>query len=348
MNFIAQPAPPFVVITSIGAPTAAVRRFAERTPGRVIVVGDRKTPADWNLPQTEYLAPEAQVAAGGALARMLPWNHYCRKMLGYLRAVQHGAEVIFDTDDDNFPKPEWHIPPFDGTYAVSREGLGFVNIYRSFSDAHIWPRGFPLRSILDPQTVLASQNLSTALARVGIWQMLADGDPDVDAIHRLVENRPPSFQDRDPVILGNGTLCPFNSQATAFRIALFPLLYLPVSVTFRFTDILRGLVAQPILWAAGYSLGFTKALVVQQRNPHDLLEDFESELPGYLHAERIPEIVSSVVRPSASVSENLKAAYAALECAGIVGADEPAILSAWLEDLEFVTAAGARGPQRPA
>ena len=70
----------------------------------------------------------------------------------------------------------------------------------------------------------------------------------------------------------------------------FALLYLPAHVTFRFTDILRGLVAQPILWAAGYQLGFTRATVVQERNPHELLEDFESESPGYLRVEKIVDI----------------------------------------------------------
>lgn len=342
-----QSALPYVVVTSISPPTAAVRRFAERTPGRLIVVGDRKTPAGWSLPHADYLAPEAQVAGGGALAGVLPWNHYCRKMLGYLRAARFGAEVIFDTDDDNFPKGDWHVPAFDGTYAATRDGLGFVNIYRSFSDAHVWPRGFPLRSILDPRSVLAPESLSEAPVKVGIWQMLADGDSDVDAIYRLIDNRPQSFRDREPLILGAGTLCPFNSQATAFRKPLFPLLYLPASVTFRFTDILRGLVAQPILWAAGYSLGFTKAMVFQERNPHDLLKDFESELPCYLNADRVPEIVASVTLGGASISENLRSAYAALQRAGIVSADEPGVLAAWLEDLEAAAAVGERGDPGP-
>jgi hypothetical protein len=332
----------FVVVTSISLPTPAVRSFAERTPGQLIVVGDRKTPAGWSLPQVEYLAPEAQVASGGALARVLPWDHYSRKMLGYLRAAQRGAEVIFDTDDDNFSKPFWSIPIFDGTYSATRDGLGFVNVYRSFSDAHFWPRGFPLRLILNPAVVLAPGSVAAAAVKVGVWQMLADGDPDVDAIYRLVDNRRQFFQEREPLVLGTGTLCPFNSQATAFRKALFPLLYLPTTVTFRYTDILRGLVAQPIMWAAGYSLGFTKAMVVQERNPHDLLEDFESELPGYRYAEKVPEIVSSVIRGDRSVAENLRAAYAALHRAGIVSANESDVLGAWLEDLATATAAGAR------
>lgn len=325
---------PFVVITSIFPPTAAVQTFAGRAGDRLIVVGDRKTPPGWNLPPAEYLSPKAQIESGGALAARLPWNHYCRKMLGYLRAVRRGADVIYDTDDDNAPKSEWTIPPFDGTFQRTADGLGFVNVYRSFVDAPIWPRGFPLRSIRDPKTILTPADISDTPSTVGVWQHLADGDPDVDAIYRLVDGAPCIFRDRPPLVLGTGTVCPFNSQATAFRRPLFPLLYLPASVTFRFTDILRGLVAQPIMWAAGYHLGFTTANVVQERNAHDYLHDFESEIPVYLHADVIPGLVGAAIRPGVSVGGNLLAAYEALHQAGLVDTDEPARVEAWLEDLD--------------
>ena len=91
------------------------------------------------------------------------------------------------------------------------------------------------------------------------------------------------------------------------------------------------------MWAAGYSLGFTKAMVIQERNPHDLLKDFESEWACYLQAERVPEIVSAVTRSDSSVADNLRAAYAALQRAGIVSADEPAVLAAWLEEIATAT-----------
>lgn len=330
---------PFVVITSIYPPTAAVRSFATRLPDRVIVVGDRKTPRGWSLPRAEYLDPGSTLSRDDGLAGRLPWNHYSRKMLGYLRAAQRGAEVIFDTDDDNGPKPDWHVPDFAGNHETTHDDLGFVNIYRSFSDAQIWPRGFPLRLIRDPKTHLRPGQVTTAQPQVGIWQMLADGDPDVDAIYRLVDYRPAAFRDRAPLVLGVGTVCPFNSQATVFTRQLFPLLYLPSTVTFRFTDILRGLIAQPIMWAAGYQLGFTRALVAQERNPHDLMKDFESELPVYRHAERVPEIVGTVIRRDATVAENLTAAYSALQKEGIVGPEESAILTVWLSELANLTGA---------
>lgn len=82
-------------------------------------------------------------------------------------------------------------------------------------------------------------------------QGLADENPDVDAIYRLTNDTPCYFDERAPVVLEAGTLCPFNSQNTATRRELFPLLYMPVFITFRFTDILRGLAAYEALRRAG-------------------------------------------------------------------------------------------------
>ena len=301
---------------------------------RVVVVGDRKTPADWSCPPAVYLGPDANA---GPLAAVLPWNHYSRKMLGYLHAIRLGADVIYDTDDDNVPKTEWAVPSFDGVYDCTPGDLGFVNLYASFTDQHIWPRGFPLSLIREGAAAVPDADLTHQDVRVGVWQALADGDPDVDALYRLVDGRSCHFRSRAPIVLGEGTVCPFNTQSTAVRRELFPLLYLPSTVTFRFTDILRGLVAQPIMWAAGYRLGFTEATVVQDRNPHNLLSDFADEVPMYLRGADVPDLVSRAIEPGASVSENLIRAYSALHEARIVEAAEMSRLQAWLAELSLAS-----------
>ncbi|GAA4370349.1 hypothetical protein GCM10023185_44730 [Hymenobacter saemangeumensis] len=329
--------PVSIVITSIYPPTEAVRRFAGRAGYQTIVVGDRKTPADWQAPGVVYLSVAEQEAAGFRLSTRLPYNHYGRKMMGYLHAIRTGAQVIVDTDDDNLPYPDWEFPPMEGSYATAPAGKGFVNIYKSFTTHHIWPRGYPLDLILSPAHNLSEEQLLPAPARVGVWQALADGDPDVDAIYRLVDNTEVFFDQRPPIVLAEGTLCPFNSQNTALRRELFPLLYLPAYVTFRFTDILRGLVAQPIMWAHGYRLGFTQATVQQIRNPHDYLKDFESEIPCYLHPNRVVAAVRAVVEPSVPVGENLRRAYAELARQGLVPAEETELLELWLADLAALT-----------
>jgi hypothetical protein len=322
-----------IVITTIFPPTEAVSRFSKLPGWHLIVAADRKTPADWAVNGVTFLSAAVQEASGYHIAAALPWNHYCRKMIGYVHAIKRGATVIVDTDDDNVPKPDWSFPPFDGEFPVSGDGLGFVNVYKLYTAMHIWPRGFPLQLIKSERALLDHQKLKPAASRVGIWQGLADGDPDVDAIYRLIDNTPCNFDDGPPVVLGAGTICPFNSQNTAYRRELFPLLYMPAHVTFRFTDILRGLVAQPILWAAGFRLGFTRATVVQERNPHDYLKDFQSEIPCYLHAVAVTEAVKSVIDPTLAISDNLHRAYRELVRVGIVPDRELPLLDAWLKDV---------------
>ena len=326
-----------IVITSIFAPTEAVTKFAALPDYQLVVAGDKKSPADWSAPNVTYLSVADQEAAGFGMSAKLPFNHYGRKMIGYLHAIREGAKVIIDTDDDNIPYDGWRFPATDGTFATSPANKGFVNIYKNFTPHHIWPRGYPLDLILDPGHNLQEAELTQETAKIGIWQGLADSDPDVDAIYRLVDNTEIFFDKRPPIVLAEGTLCPFNSQNTAIRQELFPLLYLPAYVTFRFTDILRGLVAQPILWAHGYRLGFTEATVIQVRNPHDYMKDFESEIPCYLHPNRVISAVSAAISKDNTVSENLRRAYAALAQENIVTAAEIELLDLWLADLAALT-----------
>lgn len=325
-----------IVITSINAPTPAVASFAGQADWELVVVGDKKTPADWSLDGVRFLSWDDPRTSGLQTARLLPFNSYARKMLGYLHAIEQGATTIVDTDDDNAPLEGWSWPDWSGTFQATPRDRGFVNVYRSFTDMDIWPRGLPLPRVTDPASVLSREELHRSNLTIGVWQGLADGDPDVDAIYRLTRGLPCTFDDGEPVVLATGTVCPFNSQNTAFRPETYALLYLPAHVSFRFTDILRGLVAQPVLWAAGYSLGFTKATVFQDRNEHDYMADFASEIPCYLHVEEVVRIATATVRPGAVVEDNLVAVYRALVHAGIVPEQELALLEAWLTDLQSI------------
>jgi hypothetical protein len=323
-----------IVITSINPPTEAVAAFARRSPGNVLVVGDAKTPREWQCPGARFVSLTEQESLPFQTVELLPRNHYTRKMVGYLLAAMRDVDVIVDTDDDNIPKAEWEFPGFEIPCDVVTGPAGFVNIYRLFTSGRIWPRGLPLRLIDDPRPVELGR--STRTSRVGVWQGLADGDPDVDALYRLTHREPVSFAARAPVSLAEGVLSPFNSQNTAWRRELFPLLYLPACVSFRFTDILRGLVAQPIMWSEGYRLGFTGATVDQRRNAHDLWRDFEDEIPMYVHGEKVVAVVTRAIADCPDIPSKLSEAYRALVAAEIVPRQELAILSAWLHDLDAI------------
>jgi len=318
----------FVVLTTIQRPTEAVRRFAALPGWRVIVVGDLKTPPDWALPGVIYLGPQAQRDLFPDLADRLPWNHYARKNLGYLHAMSLGAEVIADTDDDNAPLPGWEasVPaPMASLPLVTRPGV--ANIYRLFTDDMVWPRGLPLDLVLSKEEMVLEQ---AGPQRILCLQGLVDGEPDVDAVYRLTAARPVRFRHREPVVLDEGVFAPSNSQNTIWRREAFPFLYLPSFVTFRFTDILRGWVAQRCLWAVGGRMAVGPATVVQERNPHNLLRDFESEIPCYLQSG--PAIAAlRAARSAQHPVDIMQSCCEALERVKIVTAEETRLARAWAQ-----------------
>ena len=320
-----------IVITSIFEPTEAVVSFSKLSDYHLIVVGDKKTPKNWHCDNVEYISVARQETLPYQLSKILPFNHYCRKMLGYLVAIEQKTDYIIDTDDDNYPKENWGFPIFESEFDIIDGPEGFVNIYQYYTKQKIWPRGLPLNLIntdFQIEKFTSRQNCN-----VGVWQGLADEDPDVDAIYRLTDNTPCYFDDKPPIVLNLGKVCPFNTQNTIIRKELFPLLYLPTYVTFRFTDILRGLVAQPIMWLYGYRLGFINATVIQKRNLHNSMDDFTSEIPMYKHCNEIVDLITTVISADNAVEVNLLNAYKVLLENSIVCEKEMITLKSWLADI---------------
>ncbi len=325
----------FVVLTTIFQPTDAILRLASNCDNYIIVAGDRKTPENWSIKNAAAKVDliKHDCSIGSKLEKVLPFNHYSRKMLGYIFAANNGANVIYETDDDNYPKDNWYMPDFASAEKFVAQDRGFVNIYKYFSDSDIWPRGFPLELINDEKSVINENELQISDLKIGIYQGLVDNEPDVDAIYRLLKNNKCVFDNKPSLALSKGTICPFNSQNTFTRRELFPLLYLPSTVTFRFTDILRGLIAQPLMWNEGFHLCFTKATAIQERNVHNYLKDFESEIPCYLLAQRVVNIAINSIKPANSLKDNMFSVYESLLVENIVKKEELNILQAWLEDI---------------
>ena len=131
--------------------------------------------------------------------------------------------------------------------------------------------------------------------------------------------------------LPRGHFCPINSQNTFWRWEVFPYLYLPATVSFRFTDILRGYIAQGLMGQQGFHIGFTNATVYQERNPHNLMKDFTDETDGYIHIKRIVEIIENL-ELSDDLAGNMRRVYGELYKSSLVGAEELTYLNLWWED----------------
>lgn len=337
------------VITTIQEPTASVRKLAERLAGgfgQLIVAGDTKGPAEFNVAdidnfsdgQLTFLPIDDQFNSEFELGRLLPTKHYARKNTGYLQAVRAGATCIYETDDDNAPLESWQPrSEYIGVHEVLRsqspESPQWVNVYRHFSDQNIWPRGLPLDRI---HTELTASAGAAETTWAPIQQGLADGSPDVDAIWRLVLDREFTFDQKSSVMLPPGQWCPFNTQTTWWWPGVYPLLYVPSYCSFRMCDIWKSFVAQRCLWELGTGVVFHSPEVWQERNVHNLLRDFDEEVPGYQQNHRIAKVLEGLELSEGRdrVARNLLHCYLALVANGIFPEKEIPLVEAWLSDLE--------------
>jgi hypothetical protein len=195
------------------------------------------------------------------------------------------------------------------------------------------PRGLPLDAVHLPNTQLT--RLTTDEVDCPIQQGLTDGDPDVDAIYRMLLPLPQSFRTDVRVALGPNSWSPFNSQNTTWWRDAFPLLYLPAYCSFRMTDIWRSFVVQRIAWENGWSVLFHEATLLQQRNQHNLMTDFEEEIPGYRHNRRIGSALAALrlKRGIAHLGDNLRICYDRLVEMELIDRRELLLLDCWLDDL---------------
>jgi hypothetical protein len=330
-----------IVVTTINAPTPAIRqiaREAKNLSAEFVIVGDSKSPANFQQEGSIYLSLNAQRNSGFRYGEIAPELHYARKNVGYLEAARNGATVIIETDDDNIPLPAFWEPRKDTWEIRLYENYGWINVYAWYSDVQIWPRGLPLDRVRDIPP--AFETLPKVEVYCPIQQGLADANPDVDAIYRLLLPLPINFKKTGPVAL-RGAWCPFNSQNTTFFKPAFPLLYLPYYCSFRMTDIWRSFVAQRIAYTNGWGVMFHQSTVFQQRNEHDLMRDFAEEVPGYLHNQKIQEALQHLDLPAgeASIPEAMRQCYGKLVEMSLVSAEELVLLDAWLDDLQDLSRA---------
>ncbi|MDO6389178.1 STELLO glycosyltransferase family protein [Pontibacter sp. BT731] len=325
----------FIVITSIAdechpvLTKIAARAVNHQVP--VIVIGDISSPKEFYLEGCEFYSIEHQDQLPFKLAEKLPVGHYSRKNLGYLMAIERGAEIIVETDDDNIPLAAFWDERSIEAEAHLLENTGWTNVYRYFADINIWPRGFALEHLHEEIPDLGE----TIFVKSPIQQGLADENPDVDAIYRLTMSLPVYFKISKSIALGTNSFCPFNSQNTTWFKEAFPLLYLPSYCSFRMTDIWRSFVAQRIAWTCGWPILFHNSTVRQERNIHNLMNDFRDEIRGYENNNRIFNSLKGLNLKDgvSSIPENMIKCYTELVKLGLLDSTELDLLEAWLEDI---------------
>ena len=238
------------------------------------------------MPNTIFISVKKQLELGYRTAEVMPFRNYARKTIGHLYAIQHGAKMIYETDDDTYPyggKIEF-FQQGTGDFLVYKTDRITVNPYAHFGQSSIWPRGYPLENIANPpqHTFVKCSN-----ARALIQQGVVDGDPDVYAVFRLTRKDDGVQLDlkfdpkAPPILVPPGSYTPYNCQNTLHLYDSFWGLVLPPSGTLRVTDIWRSFFTQRLLQEINGYLGYFGPTAYQLRNAHNYLQDFIDEKELY-------------------------------------------------------------------
>lgn len=270
-----------------------------------VIAGDKNAaPFDDSVFQcvVEYLKPEDQERFH--ISGPIGWNTPRRRPVAWLRAIELKPDYILSIDDDNIPPPDY----FDKWYevltkpvtkvAVSTEAgkNAFWHNYLRSSDApiEIYPRGFPIPFRGHTSQVVESPE-PIAPAAIGLFQGISLGDPDMDAMTRLVFPKPmPLTSIAEKNYCLKGLWSPYNMQNTVYAKELFslPILWPHAG---RFDDIYASFVFQKFLFNRGMFTHVGDPVNRQDRGRRDILNgDFREELDGYLESHNVWRLINGI------------------------------------------------------
>ena len=263
----------YIITTTINNPTEAIHKFDQMQDWKLIVIGDKKTPSDYNLVNGIYLNPEDQENYDKDLSDAIGWNCIQRRNFGLLKAFELGAEVIATIDDDNIPLENW------GKNLLVSKNIE-LNYYKTdeiafdpisiTNHSNLWHRGFPLQ--------LLSKRKSKKIKKIICPDIQADfwnGDPDIDAICRM-EHRPECKFENIYFPFSSNKFSPFNSQNTFLSKKIIKDYFLFPHIG-RMDDIWASYYVESL----GYKVVYNFPTVYQDRNEHDLTIDLKKEVIGY-------------------------------------------------------------------
>ena len=286
-----------------------------------------------------YLRPEDQER--WTVSEALGWNCVQRRNIALLEALDWGADTVTTIDDDNYPLTTDFFERTDSAlrgsapHTLVSSASGWWNA-GSLLDPPVTLRGFPYSQRHRQPELTREVELVNAL-QPGVVAHQVIGDPDVDAVERIV-TRPEvrRYRADTNVVLASGTWCPFNSQATTYTRELAPLMFVWPGVG-RYDDVWASYLAQRVMQALGRHVVFGFPLVRQDRNTHDDLTDLENELYGMRYTDLVVEVLRGLDLPEdTGVWDLLGRCFAALGSADLLPAGTLIAFATWLADLNKV------------
>lgn len=273
----------YIVLTTINYPTDAIKKFIAKKDWITVIVGDLQTSHEeykkLQGSNVVYLSPEDQDIIAPELSEKIGWKCIQRKNLGILYAYKKGADIIALLDDDNIPYDSW-----GQNILVNKEV--YLDCYEPETPVfdplavtqykNLWHRGYPLSLVTGFNSNKNNiRYIGKTKRKVLVQAELWNGDPDIDAITRIVLHPEVKFDIQE--FFCSNKIGPFNSQNTFLSREVIPFYFLFPFVG-RMDDIWASYLVQNRF---PNSVIYGPASVYQLRNQHNLIKDLEQELLGY-------------------------------------------------------------------
>jgi hypothetical protein len=382
----------WAVVTTTSNPTKGIKRFLDMPSWCLVIVADQDTPLEFmekfgeqylqekyqqvkdgsqgdrgNLEKIFFLSREKQMewekveGSFGAFVRSMPWDHLSRKNVGYVFALLHGAEYIFDFDDDVYVKlddsgkPHELIPTESDPSEMKLESVNIIMQGPKVFNHHpimgasvnqSWARGFPMEHIDNEYTqgkIAYQMDIPFASPRkdIGVIQFLVDEYPDIDAMHHVKHPLPTmTFRPENvhPVLVPTHVYAPYNSHATIHtKNALWATL-LPTTVPGRISDVWRSYFSQCIFADAGLELIFSPPTVVREYpNQDNIVQDnFHDEQDLYKKSGALIDFLSKWDSIHDNIPERMKQLWIDLYEYGYIELEDVHAVQAWLGTLSQI------------
>ena len=281
------------------------------------------------------------------------WDHIGRKNIGYYYAIAHGANTIWDFNDDNMlkfwipgaappgaPSIDASLPKGKEVKVLEPHGHEWPtwNPYPAMgAPAPSWPRGLPLNDATNQKCSTFDLRPSTVCCEsIAVLQSLSDHQPDADSLCQAIMPFPYYYKNKDmqPVLVPPLTMTPYNERATLHFLVGFWALYLPTTMdSLELSDIWRSYIGQRLFWEAGVRVGFIgRPLVVQDRSVHYSLDKLSIKNTSNKLRQLI-KFLTSWKGKGSSLIERTEELWLALEQNNFVGHQDVRMVRLWLQSL---------------
>lgn len=310
------------------------------------VAGDRKTPHTEvkgfveGLGNAVYYSDTDQEKLGYESSEIIGWNKIMRRNIALLEAIKNKADIIVTIDDDNIPLDKEYFndfisllsKPFSGLEIVSEKK--WVNV-GDFTIPRVFHRGFPYQLRHEKNKYNIS---SVSEKKIGICAGLWLGDPDIDAVERLV-NKPEVMgfleELKKGFVAAKDNFYPIDSQNTAYLREIASLMMVLVGVG-RYDDIWASYIAERILMSTDLYCHYGKPFVKQERNSQNIIKNLKDEIFGMEFTTQFCQDLLQIDIGQGSVMEKLERLYGGLEGKTYIPSVVFELGKAWCKDVKKI------------